>query len=164
MAGTGYDETSGWGVFDVANFIADPLGDKNPTATPTAPQALATVPAEPIASACQALFTTYSGNATDPVTDMNDANLDITSGSLGLLGTNLFAQLAGPALAPGTDAAGTNGTEYFAAVDVCRNHLLRDGVRGPNGTQIFYNDGNASDSSLRPRPAAISPGALPTGR
>ena len=47
VAATGYDETSGWGVFDVANFIADPLGDNNPSATPTAPKAQVAVPAEP---------------------------------------------------------------------------------------------------------------------
>ena len=163
VAGTGYDETSGWGVFDVANFIADPLGDKNPTATPTAPKALATVPAEPIASACQALFTTYSGNATDPVTDMNDANLDITSGSLGLLGTNLVAKLAGPALAPGTDAAGTNGTEYSLLWTYAGTTYYAMAYVDPTGTQIFYNDGNVSDSSLLPPTSSNITGSFANG-
>ena len=142
VAATGYDETSGWGVFDVANFIADPLADNNPTATPTDPKAQATVPAEPIAGACQPLFTTYAGNATDPVTDMNDANLDITSGSLGLGGTTLVAKLIGPSLAPGPmpQVPTARSIPCCGRTPEPRTTQWRTWTR--RGPQVFYNDGN----------------------
>ncbi len=163
VAATGYDETSGWGVFDVANFIADPLGDNNPTATPTAPKAQAAVPAEPLASACQALFTTYTGNATDPATDMNDANLDITSGSLSLVGTTLVAQLHGPSLAPGTDVAGTNGTEYSLLWTYAGTTYYAMAYVDPTGTQVFYNDGNTNDGSFLPPTSSNITGSFAGG-
>src|SRR3984957_6100033 len=163
VAATGYDETSGWGVFDVAHFIADPLGDNNPTATPTAPKAQAAVPAEPLASACQALFTTFTGNATDPATNMNDANLDITSGSLSLVGTTLVAQLHGPSLAPGTDAAGANGTEYSLLCTYAGTTYDAMAYVDPTGTQVFYNDGTTDDSSLTPPTSSNITGSFAGG-
>jgi pseudomonalisin len=150
VAAAGYDETSGWGVFDVTNFIADPLGDNNPTATPTAPRVQATVNPEPIAAACQALFTTYAGNATDPASDMNDANLDIASANLSLSGTTLVAQIHGPALAPGIDPAGTNGTDYYLLWTYAGTTYYGMAYVDPTGTQVFYDDGNTNDSSLTP--------------
>ena len=163
QAAAGYDETSGWGVFNVANFIADPLGDNNPTATPTAPRTQATVKPEPLASACQALFTTYTGNATDPATDMNDANLDITSGSMSLSGTTLVAQLHGPSLAPGIDPAGANGTEYYLLWTYAGTTYYGMAYVDPTGTEVFYDDGNTNDSSLTPPTSSNISGSFANG-
>ena len=163
QAAAGYDETSGWGVFDVAHFIADPLGDNNPTATPTAPKAQATVAPEPIASACQSLFTTFAGNATDPVTNMNDANLDITSGNLTLNGSTLVAQLHGPALAPGIDPAGTNGTEYYLLWTYAGTTYYGMAYVDPTSTQVFYTDGNTNTFSLTPPTASTIAGSFVAG-
>ena len=68
---------------------------------------------------------------------MNDANLDITSGTaLGLTGTTLVAQLHGPSLAPGSRCRlSANGTEYSLALDICRYHVLRDGIRRSDGDE-----------------------------
>jgi pseudomonalisin len=163
LAATGYDETTGWGVFDVANFIADPLGDNNPTATPTAPRAQATVKPEPLAAACQSLFTTYAGNATDPASDMNDANLDITSASMSLSGTTLVARLVGPSLAPGTDPAGANGTEYYLLWTYAGTTYYGMAYVDPTGTQVFYNDGNTNSTSLTPPTSSNITGSFANG-
>ena len=95
---------------------------------------------------------------------MNDANLDITSGSMSLSGTTLVAQLQGPSLAPGTDAAGANGTEYYLLWTYAGTTYYAMAYVDPTGTEVFYDDGNTNDSSsLTPPTSSNISGSFANG-
>jgi hypothetical protein len=94
---------------------------------------------------------------------MNDANLDITSGSMSLSGTTLVAQLHGPSLAPGIDPAGANGTEYYLLWTYAGTTYYGMAYVDPTGTEVFYDDGNTNDSSLTPPTSSNISGSFANG-
>ena len=97
------------------------------------------------------------------MTNMNDANLDITSGNLTLNGSTLVAQLHGPALAPGIDPAGTNGTEYYLLWTYAGTTYYGMAYVDPTSTQVFYTDGNTNTFSLTPPTASTIAGSFVAG-
>ncbi|MHB8296731.1 MAG: S8/S53 family peptidase [Acidimicrobiales bacterium] len=106
----GWDEVSGFGVMNVANFMKDATGRLTPTNPVTPPP----VPDQPVAKSCQPVFTTPYGNATDPVTGVEDPTLDLTSGTITTSGKNLVVTLQGPQLAPTMPtSAAYGGTDYY---------------------------------------------------
>ena len=66
-------------------------------------------------------------------------------------------------LAPGTDAAGTNGTEYYLLWTYAGTTYYAMAYVDPTGTQVFYNDGNTSDSSLTPPTSSNITGSFANG-
>ena len=80
MAKPGWDYVSGFGTPDLTNLMMDIDG----TTTPATTAGPAAVPAPPLATPCGLDFTSPAGNAADPVTNGQDAQMDITGGELDL--------------------------------------------------------------------------------
>jgi hypothetical protein len=114
----GWDYTSGWGTFNVANFMQDVDGSQNAATAYTGPEATAY-------PACTFKGTSPVGNATDSVTGMNDPGADLTQATISaptpgaITATFTVPQLSSglPTGASGVDFYAVwvyNGTTYYA--------------------------------------------------
>jgi len=98
MAKPGWDYVSGFGTPSLTNLMTDIDG----TTTPVTTAGPAAVPDPPLATPCGLAFTSPPGNATDPLTNGQDPQMDITGGELDLTSD-------GSTLRAVTTIAGLNG-------------------------------------------------------
>ena len=109
--GPGWDYASGWGALNVANFTQDVDGGTNATRAYGGTE-------EPAVTETQAVLTSPTGNATDPVDVSlgNDPSADITQATLTASATKgIVATLSGPSIGALPPPDATDGLAFFVA-------------------------------------------------
>ena len=150
----GWDYVSGFGSPNLTNLMRDIDGRTAPVHDVPPPA----VPAPPLATACDPVWTSPSGNAADPLTGDQIPQLDLTRGDLVLSPdrTRLRVILTVSTLDGNTPQEGTgmswtmywteNGTTYFARAQIDRLGAVGfgDGVSNAKGADEAHTDDTGS--------------------
>jgi len=150
----GWDYVSGFGSPSLTNLMRDIDGRTTPVHDVPPPA----VPAPPLVTPCDPVWTSPSGNAADPITGDQIPELDLTRGDLLLSpdGTRLRVILTVSTLDANMPAEGTglswtmywtqNGTTYFARARLDRAGAVGfgDGVSNAKGADEAHTDDTGS--------------------